>query len=174
MAGVMLSGLGDTKYIEKKILVSGYMVFTPIFFAYIGISADFSNFQMGDLLFGLVFVAVGIIAKIGGCGAVARCCKYNTKESVTIGCGMIARGEVALAVYTTGKAFIYTDGTKVLGIDPLVGTIMLIVISSILCPIFLKIMFKDKNHNNPTKDEETVPYIEEPEAGAEIQMVSIA
>ena len=55
---------------------------------------------------------------------------------------MVARGEVALAVYETGitKNMIATEG----GIDPLIATIMLIVISSIVCPILLKILFKEK------------------------------
>ena len=75
----------------------------------------------------------------------ARLCRYNGWESLTIGCGMIARGEVALAVYTTGQSLIYTgaDGS-LLGIDPLVGIILLIVITSVLCPVLLKLLFRDK------------------------------
>ena len=78
-----------------------------------------------------------------GCGGIARLCRYDKKESLTIGCGMIARGEVALAVYTTGHNLIYTaaDG-KLLGIDPLVGIILLIILTSILCPVLLKLLFR--------------------------------
>ena len=149
LAGIMLSGLKDTDFVDKKILTNGYMIFSPIFFAYIGISADFSAFKPSDLLFGLVFVAVGIIGKIIGCGSVARLCKYSTRDSATIGFGMIARGEVALAVYTTGHTLI-KDGD---GINPLIATIMLIVISSILCPILLKLVFGSHNHedSHPTR-----------------------
>ncbi|MBP0968254.1 MAG: hypothetical protein J5722_11495, partial [Oscillospiraceae bacterium] len=53
--------------------------------------------------------------------------------------GMIARGEVALAVYATGSVLIAQNG----GIDPLVATIFLIITSSILCPIFLKLVFRN-------------------------------
>ena len=60
----MLSGLSDTKFVDKKILVNGYMIFSPIFFAFIGISADFSNFKPEDIWFAAAFVFVGIIAKI--------------------------------------------------------------------------------------------------------------
>ena len=145
LAGIMLSGLKDTDYVDKNVLTNGYMIFSPIFFAYIGISADFSAFKPSDLLFGLVFVAVGIIGKIVGCGSVAKICRYDLRDSTTIGCGMIARGEVALAVYTTGHALIKhsADGTLT-GINPLVATIMLIVISSVLCPILLKLIFGGK------------------------------
>lgn len=142
VAGIMLSGLKDTDFVDKKVMVNGYMIFIPIFFAFIGISADFSTFKPSDLLFGLIFVLVGVIGKIVGCGAVAKCCKYSIKDSSVIGCGMIARGEVALAVYSTGHGLIRTaaDGTLT-GINPLIATIMLIVISSILCPILLKLLF---------------------------------
>ena len=145
MAGVMLSGLGDTKFVDRKILVNGYMIFSPIFFAFIGISADFSNFRVEDIWFALVFVAVAIIAKIIGCGGVARILGFKGKDSVAVGCGMIARGEVALAVYSTASWLIYFDNGKLVGIDPLFATIMLIISTSILCPIFLKILLKDHN-----------------------------
>lgn len=138
MAGLMLSGLGDSNFVDRKVIVSGYMFFTPMFFAYIGISADFSGFRPSSMWFVLAFVAVGILGKIIGCGAVARCFKYNKKESLAAGFGMIARGEVALAVYATGSVLISKEG----GIDPLVATIFLIITSSILCPIFLKLVFR--------------------------------
>ena len=140
MAGLMLSGLGDSQFVDRKVIVSGYMFFTPMFFAYIGISADFSSFVPSSLLFVLAFLAAGIIGKIAGCGVVARCFKYSGRESAAAGFGMIARGEVALAVYATGQALI-VPGT---GIDPLVATIFLIVSSSILCPILLKTVFRNQ------------------------------
>ena len=142
MAGIMLSGLEDTQFVDRKVVVSGYMIFSPIFFSYIGISADFSGFSWSYLLFGLTFVALGIIGKIVGCGLVAKPFGFKNKECATIGCGMIARGEVALAVYSSGSMLMASNPAE--RIDPLVATIMLIVISSILCPILLKLLFKDK------------------------------
>ncbi len=144
MAGVMLSGLSDTKFVDKKILVNGYMIFSPIFFAFIGISADFSNFKPSDLWFALAFVFAGIMAKIIGCGTVAKLVKFNMNDSVSIGCGMIARGEVALAVYSTAAWMILFDKQGHLqGIDPLFATILLIITTSVLCPVLLKVMLKD-------------------------------
>ncbi len=143
MAGLMLSGLGDSQFVDRKVIVSGYMFFTPMFFAYIGISADFSGFHWSSMLFVLAFVAAGILGKIIGCGAVARCFGYKKRDSLAAGFGMIARGEVALAVYATGSVLIAKNG----GIDPLVATIFLIITSSILCPIFLKLVFR--NHATP-------------------------
>ena len=144
MAGLMLSGLGDSKFVDRKVIVSGYMFFTPMFFAYIGISADFSGFVLSSMWFVLAFVAAGVIGKILGCGGMARCFGYDKRESLAAGFGMIARGEVALAVYATGQVLIAPHG----GIDPLVATIFLIITSSILCPIFLKLVFR--GHSAPT------------------------
>ena len=144
MAGLMLSGLHDTKFVDRKVVISGYMIFTPIFFAYIGISADFSHFESSGLIFAVVFVLAGIIGKIIGCAPAAMLFKYSKRESLTIGCGMIARGEVALAIYATGQSLILYEEGKLIGIDPLVPTIFLIVITSILCPVFLKLVFKNQ------------------------------
>lgn len=152
MAGLMLSGIDEGSVVDRKVIVSGYMLFTPMFFAYIGISADFSGFKPSGLLFALVFVALGIIGKIVGCGAVSLPFGYTPHEALSIGCGMIARGEVALAVYAAGKKLIYfgADGA-LLGIDPLVATICLIIISSVLCPILLKLTFRGQSEGTGTK-----------------------
>jgi len=138
MAGLMLSGLGDSQFVDRKVIVSGYMFFTPMFFAYIGISADFSGFHWSSMWFVLAFVAAGILGKILGCSTVARCFGYRKRDSAAAVIGMIARGEVALAVYATGQVLIAEQG----GIDPLVATIFLIVTSSILCPIGLKLVLR--------------------------------
>lgn len=157
MAGIMLSGLHDgadkdaTQIINKKVIMSGYLLFSPVFFANIGITADFSNFQPAILLLSLVFVALGIIGKIIGCGGVAKACKMSWKDSARVGCGMIARGEVALAVYGAGKAAgMIAEG----GVDPMIPTVFLILISSILCPIFLKMLFKKNTPADTTAQED--------------------
>ncbi len=148
MAGLMLSGLNDTSFVDRKVVVSGYMIFTPMFFAYIGISADFSGFEPSILAFAAVFVLLGIIGKIVGCGGIAKLLGYNAKDSLATGCGMIARGEVALAVYATGHCLIAPSG----GIDPLIPTIFLIICSSILCPILLKLTLKNSDHPSDGSD----------------------
>lgn len=166
MAGLMLSGLDDTSFVDRKVIVSGYMIFTPMFFAHIGISADFSEFKLAGLLFALVFVVLGIAGKIIGCGLTAKAFKYSGRDSMTIGCGMIARGEVALAVYATGQSLIYMKDGKLAGIDPLVSTIFLIIISSVLCPVLLKLMSRNQavteqdvtasSHSKPTISSEAI------------------
>ena len=135
-----MSNLKETHYIDRKVDINSYMLFAPVFFANIGINANFSGFNATVFLFGLAFVAVGIAGKIIGCGGVAKLCRYSWRESAQIGVGMIARGEVALVVCNKGHEAGLFNGVAV-G-DPVVAVIMLVIISSLLCPIFLKLAFK--------------------------------
>lgn len=140
VAGIVLSSLRNTPYIDRKVDINSYMIFSPVFFANIGIGVSFEGFSPMLLLFGLCFVLVGIAGKIIGCGTVAKLYKHTWKESAQIGCGMIARGEVALVVCNKGIEGGLFAGTM---IDPVVPVIMLVVISSLLCPILLKLLFKN-------------------------------
>jgi len=147
IAGVILSSLKDSDYISRKMDISSYMIFGPVFFASIGIQNDLSSFNMGILLFSLAFVAVGMGAKVVGCGTMARICGFKGKDALKIGCGMMTRGEVALIVAQRG----FTIGV----LDPAYSTsvILLIIISSITTPVLLKILYNDKSEK---KEEVTV------------------
>ena len=115
------------------------MIFAPVFFANIGINTSFAGFNGTVLLFSLLFVLVGIAGKIIGCGGVAKLCRFSWRESTQIGVGMIARGEVALVVCNKGlEGGLFQN----VPINPMVAVIMLVIISSLLCPILLKLAFK--------------------------------
>lgn len=139
VAGIILSSLKDTDYIDRKVDVNSYMIFSPVFFANIGIGASFDGFTLDLLWFALAFVGVGILGKIIGCGGVGKLCGNTWRESSIIGCGMIARGEVALVVCNKGIEGGLFAGTA---INPVLPVIMLVIISSLLCPIFLKLLYK--------------------------------
>ena len=67
-------------------------------------------------------------------------CKFDNKDSLKIGVGMIARGEVALVVTQKGISGGLLDSKN------LAVTIMLVLVSSILAPILLKLLFKEKDN----------------------------
>lgn len=151
VAGIVLSSLKDTDYIDRKVDINSYMIFSPVFFANIGIGASFEGFTLDLLWFGLAFVAAGILGKIIGCGGVAKICKNSWRDSSIIGCGMIARGEVALVVCKKGVEGGLFAGTA---INPVFPVIMLVIISSLCCPILLKLLYKgDKSGALPLSDE---------------------
>lgn len=138
VAGIVLSGTKETDYIDSKIGVSSYMLFSPIFFADIGIETSFDGFSADILWFALLFVAAGIVGKIIGCGVTARLCGFSGKDSARIGIGMIARGEVALVVTQRGLA----EG--IIGSQYLTATVLLVIVTSFLTPILLKLLFRSK------------------------------
>lgn len=136
VAGIVLCNLHDAKYVERRVDISAYMVFAPLFFAGIGLKVSFESMNLKLLLFSVAFVLVACLAKIIGCGAVARLCKFNFHDSLKIGVGMMTRGEVALITAKAGLA------AGLFGAEFFTSVIMLILFSSILAPILLKQMFK--------------------------------
>jgi len=138
IAGVILSSLKDSEYISRKMDVSSYMIFGPVFFASIGIQNDLSQFNTAILLFSVAFVLVGMGAKVVGCGAMARLTGFKGRDALKIGCGMMTRGEVALIVAQRG----FTLG--VLDSAYSTSVILLIIVSSIVTPILLKVLYNPK------------------------------
>ncbi len=98
VAGIILSKLHDSDYIEQKMDINSYMIFGPIFFASIGLKTEISGFTWELLLFSLAFVAVALVSKIIGCGAMSRLCGFKGSDTLKVGVGMMTRGEVALIV----------------------------------------------------------------------------
>lgn len=136
VAGIVLCNLHDAKYVERRVDISAYMVFAPIFFAGIGLKVSFASMNLKLLLFSIAFVAVACLAKIIGCGAVAKLCRFNFNDSLKIGVGMMTRGEVALITAKAGLAI------GLITPEYFTGVIMLILFSSIAVPIMLKGMYK--------------------------------
>ncbi len=139
VAGVILCNIHDADYIERKMNINSYMLFGPIFFASIGIKTDISGVTGSIMLFSLCFAAVALISKIIGCSLAAKMFKFSNKDALTVGVGMMTRGEVALIVSQ--------KGLSVGLLDPVYFTpvILLIIFSSIMTPIVLKLLYKSEN-----------------------------
>ena len=135
IAGIVLCNLSDNEYIERKIDVSSYMIFGPIFFASIGLKTSFDSMNGKLFAFCICFVIVALIAKVIGCGLVSKLCKFNMSDSLKIGVGMMTRGEVALIVAQKGLA------AGLLTSDYFTAVILLILVSSIATPIILKFLY---------------------------------
>ena len=131
----MLCSINDSGYIEEKMDISSYMIFGPIFFASIGLKTNISGMTGQLLLFSLCFVLAGMVAKVIGCGLMAKACKFNSRDSLKIGVGMMTRGEVALIVAQKGLGAGFLTG------EFFSAVILLIVVSSILTPIILKLLY---------------------------------
>ena len=135
VAGIILSSLDDSAYIDRKMDISSYMLFGPVFFASVGLQTNLKTVDMSILTFSIAFVLVGLLGKVIGCGLIAKLLKYNNSNSLKIGVGMMTRGEVALIVAQRGLKAGIMDSKY------FTSVILLIVVSSILTPVILKAIY---------------------------------
>ncbi len=143
VAGIILSSLKDSKYIDRKMDVNSYMIFGPVFFVSIGLQTDLKSLDMSILLFSIGFVLVGLLTKIIGCGLMSRLCGYKGIDTMKIGVGMMTRGEVALIVSKKGLEVGMIDSKY------FTSVILLIIVSSILTPVILKLLYSNKTESEP-------------------------
>ncbi len=111
------------------------MIFSPIFFAGIGLKTDLSGMNMSLLWFSIAFVIVGCISKVIGCGGISKIMGYTWRESTQIGIGMMVRGEVALIVATKGLS------NGLIENQYFTAVILLIIVSSMTVPLLMKKAF---------------------------------
>ena len=149
IAGLVLStNHASAQYVDRKVSINSYTIFAPIFFAGIGIKMSFGGFTAETLLFAATFTLVAIATKIIGCGGMAKTLKFSNKDSLRTGVGMIARGEVALIVMEKGIAGGIIDAKY------RVIVVLLVLVSSLLAPILLKLLYKnDDSQPLPTRME---------------------
>lgn len=138
IAGVILCSIQDAGYVSRKIDISSYMLFGPVFFASVGLKTDISGLTPAVLIFSICFVLVAMLSKIIGCGLVSRIVGFKGKDMLKIGIGMMTRGEVALIVAQKGLDVGMIDSVY------FAAVILLILVSSILTPICLKVLFREK------------------------------
>lgn len=138
LAGLVISQTHRTQYIESRFDHLSYIMLSPIFFASIGINAELPAMTPMIIIFSVILVLLAVLSKLVGCGVGAKFFGYSTKECIQIGAGMVSRGEVALIVANKGAE---------VGLMPasFMGPVIIMVIATtIISPILLKIVFKDK------------------------------
>ncbi len=140
LAGILLSSNVDKGYIDRRTDIFTGFLFGPVFFANIGITMSFDNIDGSFILLGILFVLVGIAGKLLGCGLVAKACGFSLKDSCSIGVGMMVRAEVALVCCEKLKSVVNPNITTFV--------VVLILITSLIAPILLKILNKPTNVDN--------------------------
>ncbi len=151
VAGIILSTVREHEYIDRKVEISNYMVFVPVFFANIGISANFSSIDAHTIGFGFAFIAAGLLGKLLGAGLGALSCKYSLKDSFRVGVGMMVRAEVVLVCAQKG----IDNGIIDPNIMPFV--LILIIFSALIAPLVLKLSYRKERYEFVSYD----PYFEE-------------
>jgi Kef-type K+ transport system membrane component KefB len=146
-AGLALSGTKKSEYISKRFDTLSYLLLSPIFFAGIGLKVELPKMNGEIVLFTVLLCVVAALTKVVGCGLGAKICKYTSKESLQIGVGMISRGEVALIVANKGEA------VGLMSDKFFAPVIIMVVFTTVVTPVLLKLVFKDKTSEPETKPE---------------------
>lgn len=143
-AGIMLDDVhykeftdrGEAKIEHLLRPLSQFLV--PIFFVNMGLHVELSYFgNTGIIFFALTLTAAAIIGKQAcGLGVLEKGC-----DRITVGIGMIPRGEVGLIVAGIGERLVlHVDGRSEQVVSPGVfaGIVIMVIITTIMTPPLLK------------------------------------
>ena len=146
-AGLILSGRKSTEYVERRTDIISYIIFTPVFFAKIGLTTDWTKLSDAGssgqglgifILIGVCYIGAGILGKLLGTALGAKITGYSTKDSFRAGIGMCARAEVCLVSAQKGIDAGMIDQKVQLYL------IFLIIITSFAVPLLLKLSYKNE------------------------------
>ena len=144
-AGLILCNIMELReYVAKKINIMNYMFFSPVFFASIGIKTVLNGMNAEIALFSLVLLAIAVLSKVAGCGLGAKVCGFNGHDSLSIGVGMISRGEVALIVAQKGAA------VGLINTNMFPAIVLVVIVTTLVTPILLKVVMSDQ-HTTPAQ-----------------------
>jgi Kef-type K+ transport system membrane component KefB len=135
-AGLILSGTNQFHVIEDRVRPVG-AILTPIFFVSVGAQADLRLFDLsrtgagGVLLVALVLTVLALIGKI----AAGWAAPWRPFDRMTVGMGMVPRGEVGLIFAGIGRR------TGILGEEVFNAVLIMVLATTMLAPIALKRRF---------------------------------
>ena len=106
-----------------------------------------NNLSSALIVFCIAFVIVAMLGKILGCGLFSKICRFNISDSLKIGIGMMTRGEVALIVAQKCMS------VGMITAEYFTAVILLIICTSVLTPILLKLLFRGDEKRAAKKEE---------------------
>jgi Kef-type K+ transport system membrane component KefB len=132
LLGIIVSRHTDPgHHLHDSMNVIGYGFFVPIFFVSIGLEAR-AGALLGAPALAAAVLAMALAGKVVGCGVGARLGGFSQIQSLAIGVGMIARGEVALVMIAAGQAAGLVD-------DQLFSaTIVMTLVTTLVTPPLLR------------------------------------
>jgi Kef-type K+ transport system membrane component KefB len=138
---------GDHSIDELVQPISSFLV--PIFFVLMGIRVDLTTFmQMNILGFALALTAVAILGK----QVCALGVMENGLDRLSVGIGMIPRGEVGLIFASIGSSMTL-KGIPVVSPATYSAVVIMVIVTTLITPVILKITLdrgerKKRTHRN--------------------------
>ena len=139
----------DIKHLVQENLANLYTFLVPIFFCVMGMMVDVTALcSKPVLIFGGIYTALAVLAKIVGCAIPSLFCGFNFLGALRVGAGMIPRGEVALIIAGIGLSNGYLT-QEVFGIG-----ILMTLVTTVVAPPALVGLFhpKAKGVRHPKAD----------------------
>ena len=121
------------EYAEKLLIIFG-----PLFFAIIGAQVDLRGVNLEVLYLSGIVIVIAIVTKIVGCGLPSIIFLKDKTKALRVGIGMVSRGEVGLIVAGVGVS------AGVLTSDIYTTVIIMVALTTIITPIWLKKSFKNE------------------------------
>ena len=144
--------LSTTKVFDK---IENYvgkigLIFAPLFFAIIGAQVDLRAVDLNIMILSAAIIVVAVTTKLFGCGLPAMYFLKSKQQGLRVGIGMISRGEVGLIVAGVGV----TAG--ILENDVYSTIIIMVVVTTIITPIWLKIEYRKEQKNDNNESNKTI------------------
>lgn len=150
IAGLMFARTPEKSTIEPGVTALAYGLFVPIFFINIGLSVNLRTLVPNAIWLILVVTFAAILGKLFGAAAGARLGGLPGDESIQLGAGMVARGEVTLIIAVVG------GGTSLISSGVFSAIVTAVLLSTLITPPMLRIAFsrlKLKPHLQEEKSE---------------------
>ncbi len=142
VAGVSLEGV-HLKHSRNFHEGSDYLriVFGAIFFISLGILVDLSAFTSDIMLFLLALTTVAITSKFVGCSLPAKLMGMSNRDSITVGVGMVPRGEIAMVVALLAL------NSGAIGQAAYIAMVLMSLLTSVFTPLVLRNWIYSKSAN---------------------------
>ncbi len=139
IAGLVIGNTEKGRKVRGKIDLVVHMIFSPIFFASVGLNLTTLNFSQAVWIFIIIFTIITIASKIIGNGLGAKLCGYSKDKAIQIGIGMATRGEVALIMAAEAQK------TGLINEEVFSIVIITVMLVTLITPILLHYSFKRNN-----------------------------
>ncbi len=137
--GVLLSDLPLAKIeaVQKKVSGIAYGFFTPLFFAFIGLSVETEVLYTAGM-FAILVIVLALSGKLIGGFIGTKLVGFSSMDSLIFGIGMMPRAGVELVVIAIGKEL------GIISNEVFSSIVLMVVISIIISPILLEMSIRYK------------------------------
>lgn len=147
-AGLILDDIkvkpfGENAMVRLEEFVKPFIsIFTPIFFIRTGMQVNLSELTYNAVFLGMALMLVGILGKILAGFSVRK----KSIDSLTIGLGMVPRGEVGL-IFASAGASVFVNNIPIISKEIYISLILAVFGTTLVTPYFLLKRLRSINKN---------------------------